>query len=138
MPRSEAQIRADKKYREKVKRLVIDLRDDDFNEINDVKNKYNLTNKQLIRIAVDDIRLEREIRPYARKAYAEAKTFREVRALSGLTQAKFSDLFHIPKRTIEDWDSGKRAIAPYQLDMIKYILINEGIVAPIDKTERGE
>lgn len=138
MPRSEAKIRADKKYKEKIKRLPIDLRIDEFDEVTDVKNKYNLTNKQLIRIAVDDIRLEREIRPYARKAYAEAETFRDVRALSGLTQAKFSDLFHIPLRTVEAWDVGKTTITPYQLDMIKYILINEGIIAPIDKTIKKE
>lgn len=29
---------------------------------------------------------------------------KEIRELSGLTQAKFAEKYHIPKRTIENWE----------------------------------
>ena len=33
---------------------------------------------------------------------------KEARQQAGLTQKAMHDMFGIPKRTIEDWDSGKR------------------------------
>lgn len=33
---------------------------------------------------------------------------KKARKKAGLTQAKMSDLLEIPKRTIEDWETGKR------------------------------
>ena len=34
------------------------------------------------------------------------RTIREARKFAGLTQAKMSELLGIPKRTIENWESG--------------------------------
>lgn len=128
MARSEAKIRADKKYRKKLKRFVVELHEDEMEEVNRIKKEYSLTGKQLIRIGIDQIKHEQRIIPHARKLYAQCESFREVRKLSGLTQAKFSEIFHVPKRTIEGWDMEKTGITPYQLEMIKYILIHEGII----------
>ena len=36
------------------------------------------------------------------------RTVREVRVYAGLTQAKMSELLGIPKRTIENWETGSR------------------------------
>lgn len=55
-------------------------------------------------------------------------TFKELRALSGMTQEKFSAYFNIPKRTIEDWERGARKCAPYLLDLMKYKLEQENII----------
>lgn len=33
---------------------------------------------------------------------------KELRAKTGLTQTKFGELFHIPLRTIQNWESGTR------------------------------
>lgn len=33
---------------------------------------------------------------------------KEARLNAGLTQAKMSEVFEIPKRTIENWETGKR------------------------------
>lgn len=33
-------------------------------------------------------------------------TIKEARKRAGLSQAKMSELFEIPRRTIEDWDRG--------------------------------
>jgi DNA-binding transcriptional regulator YiaG len=35
-------------------------------------------------------------------------TIKEARLLAGLTQQQMSDLFEIPKRTIENWEAGDR------------------------------
>lgn len=35
-------------------------------------------------------------------------TIKKARLNAGLTQAKMSEVFEIPKRTIENWETGKR------------------------------
>lgn len=49
-------------------------------------------------------------------------TFHEIRQASGLTQAAISARFDIPRRTVEDWDSGKRNPPPYVLTMLAQLL----------------
>lgn len=55
-------------------------------------------------------------------------TFKELRALSGMSQRKFATYFGIPRRTVENWDSGDNTCAPYLLDLMKYKLEKEGII----------
>lgn len=62
-------------------------------------------------------------------------TFKELRALSGMSQRKFAAYFGIPRRTIENWDSGDRPCHPYVLDLMRYKLENEGII-PRKDTEQ--
>lgn len=40
-------------------------------------------------------------------------TIKEARQVAGLSQAKMSSLFEIPKRTIENWESGTRKPPAY-------------------------
>lgn len=40
-------------------------------------------------------------------------TIREARLNAGLTQAKMSEVFEIPKRTIENWEAGIRKPPAY-------------------------
>ena len=40
-------------------------------------------------------------------------TIREARLNAGLTQARMSELLEIPKRTIGDWETGKRMPPTY-------------------------
>jgi DNA-binding transcriptional regulator YiaG len=54
--------------------------------------------------------------------------FRELRQASGMSQRKFASYFGIPRRTIENWDSGDRACPTYTLELMKYKLIKEGII----------
>lgn len=54
--------------------------------------------------------------------------FRELRQASGMSQRKFAAYFGIPRRTIEDWDSGDRPCNPYILELMRYKLVNEGII----------
>lgn len=49
------------------------------------------------------------------------KTAKEIRAKTGLSQAAFSKRFGIPKRTIEDWETGKRRAPAWVIAMLQYI-----------------
>ena len=66
----------------------------------------------------------------------ETIVFSTIRILSGLTQADMSVMFNIPKRTIENWDSGARACPEYVSSLILYRLCNEGYIdLPISPAE---
>lgn len=47
---------------------------------------------------------------------------KEIRNLSGLTQAAFSKKYGIPKRTIEQWEGEKRNPPSYVLVMLERIV----------------
>jgi DNA-binding transcriptional regulator YiaG len=53
---------------------------------------------------------------------------KELREKSKMTQKAFSDYFGIPKRTIEDWESGRRKPPQYLVDLIEYKLKKENII----------
>lgn len=40
-------------------------------------------------------------------------TIKEARIAAHLTQQQMSDLFEIPKRTIEEWEASRRTPPPY-------------------------
>lgn len=47
--------------------------------------------------------------------------FRQARLTAKLTQQEMSELMQIPKRTIEEWESGRRTPPPY----VKRLVLNE-------------
>lgn len=47
-------------------------------------------------------------------------TIKELREKTGLTQKAFSERLNIPKRTIEDWETGKRVPPPYVVELIAF------------------
>ena len=49
-------------------------------------------------------------------------TIKEIRTAAGLTQAAMAARFGIPKRTIENWEGGKREPPEYVVRMIAEIL----------------
>ena len=55
-------------------------------------------------------------------------TLQELRSLSGMTQQQFADYFGIPKRTIEDWEAGRRTPTEYIMGLIEYKLRKERII----------
>lgn len=44
---------------------------------------------------------------------------KELRILSGLSQQAFSDKYKIPKRSIENWESGKRTPPDYVISLLE-------------------
>ena len=55
-------------------------------------------------------------------------TFKELRAVSGMNLTKFSEYFGIPYRTVQNWEAGARSCPGYLLKLMRYKLINEGII----------
>jgi putative transcriptional regulator len=45
--------------------------------------------------------------------------FKEIRSFSGLSQQAFSDKYKIPKRSIENWESGKRTPPEYVISLLE-------------------
>lgn len=47
-------------------------------------------------------------------------TVKEIRVNAGLTQKELSELTKIPKRTIENWEGGKRTPSDWILLLLEY------------------
>ena len=45
---------------------------------------------------------------------------KEIRANTGLSQARFGEAYHIPKRTVQDWESGRRTPPYYVVDLLAF------------------
>lgn len=45
---------------------------------------------------------------------------KELRARTGLSQAKFAEKYGIPKRTIEDWEAGRHDPPAYVEDLLEF------------------
>lgn len=59
-----------------------------------------------------------------------AERVKAIRQKTGMTQAEFGKKFDIPRRTIENWESGKTAPPPYVVKLLSYVVDHE--------TERGD
>lgn len=55
-------------------------------------------------------------------------TIKILRQASGMTQKEFAIYFGIPKRTIEDWETGKRSCSSYLLALMEYKLKKEDLI----------
>lgn len=53
---------------------------------------------------------------------------RELRTATGMTQKVFADYFHIPLRTLQNWEGGQRNAPEYLVKLIEYKLKMEGII----------
>lgn len=47
-------------------------------------------------------------------------SFKELRELTGLSKTAFSREYHIPLRTIEDWESERRNPPEYVLELLEF------------------
>lgn len=52
-------------------------------------------------------------------------TIKEIRSMTGLSQQKFSDQYHIPKRTIENWEGGKAECPAYVVELLEFKVKSE-------------
>lgn len=55
-------------------------------------------------------------------------TVKEMRKLTGLSQTKFANRFHINIDTLRMWEQGRNRTPEHILYMIECILIHEGII----------
>lgn len=56
---------------------------------------------------------------FPEKVSSDPLDFHEIRTLSGLTQQAFSEKYEIPKRTVEDWESGRRNPPGYVIALLE-------------------
>ncbi len=49
-------------------------------------------------------------------------TVKEIRQLTGLSQQKFGDLYNIPLRTVQNWESGTNEIPAYTLQLLERVV----------------
>ena len=47
---------------------------------------------------------------------------KEIRSLTGLSQAKFGKKYGIPRRSIENWESGKTECPSYLVDLLERVV----------------
>ena len=47
---------------------------------------------------------------------------KEIRSITGLSQAKFGNKYGIPKRSIENWESGKTECPSYLVDLLERVV----------------
>jgi DNA-binding transcriptional regulator YiaG len=52
-------------------------------------------------------------------------TIKEMREFLGISRAEFSRRYHIPARTLEDWEAGKRTPPEYVLELLEFRIKNE-------------
>lgn len=55
-------------------------------------------------------------------------TMRDLRKISGMTQAEFGDYFGIHLRTIQKWENNERVYPSYLVDLIEYKLRKENLI----------
>jgi len=53
---------------------------------------------------------------------------KDLRAATGWTQKVFADYFHIPLRTLQNWEGGQRKAPDYLVELMEYKLLMEGIM----------
>ena len=53
---------------------------------------------------------------------------KDLRLQAKMSQKQFADYFGIPKRSIENWEEGKRKMPVYLFDLIKYKMIQEKLI----------
>ena len=67
------------------------------------------------------------------------KQIKSIRAEAGMTQAQFCEYFDIPRRTLEDWECGKRKPPEYLVRLLVYRLSTEGLIEKgADSNERKD
>lgn len=52
-------------------------------------------------------------------------TIKEIRDLTRLSQKDFSEKYHIPKRSIENWETGSRKCPQYVMELLEFRVKSE-------------
>ena len=53
------------------------------------------------------------------------QSIKEIRLSTGLSQGKFSEVLNIPRRTLQDWEQGKRQCPEYVAELIAFRVAND-------------
>lgn len=61
------------------------------------------------------------------------RTIKEIRGMSGLSRAEFSRAYHIPLRSLENWETGQRECPSYLPLLLERAVIEDNASAPTCK-----
>lgn len=61
------------------------------------------------------------------------QSIKEIRQSTGLSQAKFCEALEIPRRTLEDWETGKSNPPSYVVNLIAYRVKHDKSIPKADK-----
>lgn len=68
-------------------------------------------------------------------------TVKEIRKITGLSQAAFASKYEIPTRTVEDWEAGARKPAPYLVKLLERVVCEDYdvkiVLGPVSGTGSG-
>lgn len=67
-------------------------------------------------------------------------TVKEIRSLTGLSQKAFAECYHIPRRTIENWESEVSKCPGYVVELLEFkvksdFMCNENVITEAKKSE---
>lgn len=63
---------------------------------------------------------------------------KKVRLETGMTQKEFAEYFHIPLRTYEQWERGKREMPEYTLRLLLYKIWSEELAENVTEDMANE
>ena len=64
---------------------------------------------------------------------------KELREMTSMNRKEFCKFFHIPYRTVTEWELGNRHAPEYVLRLLEYYIRNEGLTKPPAETgQAGE
>ena len=55
----------------------------------------------------------------------DTTSIKDIRQITGLSQKAFCEKYGIPRRTLEDWERGRNAPAPYLVDLLRRAVESE-------------
>lgn len=58
-------------------------------------------------------------------AIYNCRTVRDIRSLTGLSQAAFARAYGIPRRTVEEWERGSRSAPSYVMEMLLFAALSD-------------
>lgn len=71
--------------------------------------------------------MNKDTHPFKDGGSCGVPSIREIRSSVGLSQSAFSEALGIPKRTLEDWESGRRRPPEYVLSLISFFIDHGGL-----------
>lgn len=68
----------------------------------------------------------------------QSKKIKELRESTGMNRKEFCDCFHIPYRTVTEWERDNRHAPEYVLRLLEYYIRMENLVKEKVDEEEGE
>lgn len=53
------------------------------------------------------------------------KKIKEIRKMTGLSQAKFSKKYNVPVRTLQNWEAGKNSPPLYVIELLEFKIMQD-------------